>query len=542
MSNDNKIPIVEGPYNVQYESLKSIALNEEIPYYTIFQDKNVFRPKGEELLELSEAIGQVEIASIVSYKPERLALHWTAAYINFYAKIKDNNHFDDLVKDLYQTVLKDFENVSKKILNERSKIEKKVTTTIGLLQKGIIIDNSEISIQTQKVYNKVKSRSEQYLYLAGTYDSQETIEKVSIKLATDSLYNSSKEINSMLKEYVKEKIKEAIKDEKIDPLVFSKHGYRSFIVFSGPGGGKTSLSKAIAKFYGDEGVATITRDKFRRVLIDDYNNAVRNFKSTTMISQDESSAIQSKVQEVFKEISDQREGSPVSILESSGTSPAFENEVINSCDITRPCYIYFVSLPTEKAINRAYKRAAEPRQDTDRQKFIQTDVVIALHKRFGEIFEDTLVKNVDKNIIFEVVDNDVELGQQPLVTAFGKSGKNPEFNIYDFEELVEFMNKQFLNLEAKNASELYSFPQNHSELIKNSIERISKKYQVNFVDKDNRIYASFDRNGKINVHSIGAFKQIENNEVIGLFEKNQNISSQKFFDSVKLTRSNLIQR
>jgi len=511
----------DNPFSIVLRSSADAAKDNSIAHFTIFGADNVYRSDPLQILELAEAAGENILEKVVSYKSERLALHWTAAYLNLTAKINNDSEYEALVREIYKKyILPNIQEITAAIELHRQEITVEVKDLVDALRKGSAIPDHGIAPVVQQFYSSVTSRFKTGVYKPGQYNEDETLDSVVTKLATDLIYRNSEVIEDVLRQYVEEKIAEAFAGGAFSALKLSNEGYRSIVIAGATGSGKSTFNSRIAGYFHEEGIATITRDNFRRLLLNNPEEAIAAVGSITWLSHDEASSITPKVEKVLRKISNDGKGVPVSVMElSSAKEQRFVDTVVDCSEKrNQPTYFYFIYLPADKALNRAFIRSKDPDKATDKSKDVEPEIVIGLHRGFGTYLESALETYRDKNIVFEIVDNDVPKGNNFNTIAFGRT-KNAEFNILDFSKVVDYLKKRFLNPKAASYEQLYDFPPDANEQIRDSLKKINNLCPINFADANTgHIYACMNQDGIIEVYDKQAFAGIAAEPVMKLFE------------------------
>lgn len=473
----------ESVFKVSLKTNRDVLLDKDTPYFTIFDPKNVYRTDPEEIRTLVVAAGKTFPEEVVSYRPERRALHSLAARLNFCMRTASDKEYSDLVEKIYRDyVLPNGGEVFARIEAKRKEIEN---------------------------------------HFSQNFDT----DTPAYKIAVDREYGKSQEIQDWLKVYVEGQIDLALQAGVFTPLPPPNAHYKNIMILGAPGTGKSTLSKRFSAYFEGD-CAIITGDNYRRLLIEDVERAVEVRTAITRLSGREAKRIYDVAEQVFGEISQHPQKAPATVWEISDIHDSNIQPILKTGKDT-PVYCYFIDTPVKTALERALSRATTHfERINDKDRYLEPDIVLNMHREMALKFGEFLVNNYNKKFLFEMGSNDVEKGDPPTIIAFGRSsgvwnGTN-EFNIVDIDRLVEFLKKRFLNPEAQSYEELYQFPDlqgmHPDQLIKNSLRNIAGSYTMNFVDNDGNIYATLNR-GVIEIADVNVFEErAGKNAVIKLFE------------------------
>ncbi len=473
----------ENPFDVDLKTNRDALEDGDLHYFSIFDPKNVYRSNPEEIAELIAAAKKDFPEEVVSYRPERRALHSLAARLNFCMRAASDKEYSELVETIYHDyVLPNGGEVFARIETKRKEIEN---------------------------------------YLSQNFD----INTPAYKIAVDREYAKSQEIQDWLKVYVEGQIDVALQAGVFTPLPPSNTDYKNVMILGAPGTGKSTLSKRFSAYFEGD-CAIVTGDNYRRLLIEDVERAVEVRTAITRLSGREAKRIYDIAEQIFAEVSVHPQKAPATVWEISDIHDSNIQPILQTGKDT-PVYCYFIDTPVQTALERALRRATTHYERiNDKDRYLEPDIVLKMHREMALKFGEFLVNNHNKKFVFEMGSNDVEKGKPPIAIAFGKSigkwGKENEFNVVDIDRLVEFLKKRFLNPEAQSYEVLYQFPDlqgmHPDQLIKNSLRNIAGSYTMNFVDNDGNIYATLNR-GVIEIADADVFAQhAGKNDVIKLFE------------------------
>ncbi|MDH5244925.1 MAG: zeta toxin family protein [Betaproteobacteria bacterium] len=150
-------------------------------------------------------------------------------------------------------------------------------------------------------------------------------------------------------------------------------------------------------------------------------------------------------------------------------------------------YLFFMITPPESLVERAWKRGLE----VGRYKAVDDTLGHGIEAYSGmpQLFF-TWVRRTDKRVHFEFLDNSVRLGERPRTVAFGSNGA---LNVLDVKCLLDVERYRRVNVDATVPEDLYPDaamlrPDRNAGFLRQCVERFA---EVNFADQaTGRIYLS----------------------------------------------------
>lgn len=220
--------------------------------------------------------------------------------------------------------------------------------------------------------------------------------------------------------------------------------------------GKSTLRPLQKKLAGDIGVrwsdfALISPDIWRKQLLD-YGALGSAYKYAGAFSADELQIVDQKLDRYMAR-KYQRGGMTHLLIDRFRfDSFAPDSDEAGSNLLTRfghTVYLFFVITPPESLVERAWNRGLE----FGRYKAVDDTLAHAVEAYAGipDVFF-TWVRRSDKRIQFEFLDNTVPLGDRPRTVAFGD---NDTFNVLDVKKILDVERYGRLNVNAGSADHLY---------------------------------------------------------------------------------------
>jgi hypothetical protein len=142
-------------------------------------------------------------------------------------------------------------------------------------------------------------------------------------------------------------------------------------------------------------------------------------------------------------------------------------------------YLFFMITPPESLVERAWKRGLE----VGRYKAVDDTLGHGIEAYSGmpQLFF-TWVRRTDKRVHFEFLDNSVRLGERPRTVAFGSNGA---LNVLDVKCLLDVERYRRVNVDATVPEDLYPDaamlrPDRNAGFLRQCVERFA---EVNFADQ-----------------------------------------------------------
>jgi len=452
-----------------------------IERYTVFNPQNVYRSAAE-VLELHEATG-VDImprgnatnpgdiigVGLICFRPERIAKQLTVASINMQAKI-DEESFPKIVDDVFDNyVVKEMENVSPQVNQMRDEIERNVEEALKALQ-----ENPEISTEGNEVLTKVKEARDKIRQKAeGKIPplSEEFINAIAAKYATDLLYNQSPAIFKLVEDAVARGMKQDAKKGKYEPLSQHPNNERvAIVVAGGPASGKTQATEmALHSLADSKDVMAFSTDQLRTLVSpgEAGGPAFTDLEANLVFRQ-----IIGKMDRAMK-----ADAAPTILSEGTSLNPGAINHLLTG---GAKVYASLISIPAEAALERAGKRAASDKSADQGRSYLD-EYLLGLHKQDGAALPNITSQLQGKNVLLSIFDNNVERGQSPEL--IGRINlQTMEMEIYNVQKLAQLEQKGKIDPTQSKAQGMYSpddkLPENNMSFLTDAL----KKFSVTFKD------------------------------------------------------------
>lgn len=478
---------VQTAWNVPTLDLKKELQNKKENFngkpYTIFNKKYVFRSAKEiaELLQFTPDIIPRNIAKyLVTYKPERLALHALIVASSIKIKLEDEEQLQVFVNNACK-VLNDneqYQELIKDAYSERQKIEEKVKKTVLKLKKGELGDGLDNEQKFIKKWHDNLTDKGNTLGL-GQYSPKYNLTHAIVAKATDEIYNQT--VKFKIDNFINEVVDTAIKNSKELAITLPQPNERlTVMIAGGQASGKSGALKIAEASLKDINknlinFVKINTDSYKPLLLEP---GTVNSLIYSQLTQPEASLIHGQIQEQIQALVDQNKAPDVYI-----DQVYLGKDKLNMSLDGKGVAAIVVSTKVEDAIERSFKRGFQLKNNQGR--FEHTNGVLGGHKGVATAFIEDIFEYVGKNIEILILDNNVDFGK-PLIKVMEINLKNYEAIIYDVERLKAFLKKTTINPEASNKGSVYN---------SDSLEKTAEKYQQ-FITKLSQkgIQVQYDNN------------------------------------------------
>ena len=484
---------------------------EIIGRYTVFNPQNVYR-SASEVLELHDATG-VDImprgnavnpgdiigVGLICFRPERIAKQLTVASVNMQAKI-DEESFPRIVDDVFGNyVAKEMASVVPQVNQMRLEIQRNVAEAGEALQ-----ENPEINTEGNAVLTKVKEARDKIRQKAeGKIPpvSEEFINAMAAKYATDLLYNESPEIFKLVEDAVARGMEQAAKEEKYEPLSGHQNNERvAIVVAGGPASGKTQATEmALHSLVDSRDVMAFSTDQLRTLVSPGETGgpAFTDLEANLVFRQ-----IIGKMDRAMKS-----DVAPTILSEGTSLNPGAINHLLTG---GAQVHASLISIPAEVALERAGKRAASDKA-ADQGRSYSDEYLLGLHKQDGTALPNITNQLQGKNVQLSIFDNNVPRGQSPEL--IGRMNlQTMEMEIYNVQKLAELEQKGKIDPTQSKDQGMYAaddkLPENNISFLTDAL----KKFSVTFRDGEmGEEYAASKPGEKLTITNQALFDSKQQN-------------------------------
>jgi len=484
---------------------------EIIQRYTIFNPQNVYRSAAE-VLELHDATG-VDImprgnavnpddiigVGLVCFRPERIAKQLTIASVNMQAKI-DEKSFPRIVDDVFSNyVAKEMTSVVPQVDEMRSEIERNVDEASRALQEnpGINTDGNKVLTKVKEARDKIRQKAEGKIPPV----SEEFINAMAAKYATDLLYNESPEIFKLVEDAVARGMQQAAKEGKYETLSKHQNNERvALVVAGGPASGKTQATEmALHSLADSRDVMAFSTDQLRTLVSPGETGgpAFTDLEANLVFRQ-----IIGKMDRAMK-----ADIAPTILSEGTSLNPGAINHLLTG---GAEVHASLISIPAGVALERAGKRAASDKA-ADQGRSYSDEYLLGLHKQDGTALPNITSQLQGKNVQLSIFDNNVARGQSPEL--IGRMNlQTMEMEIYNVQKLAELEQKGKIDPTQSKDQGMYSaadkLPENNISFLTDAL----KKFKVTFRDGERgEEYATSKPGEKLTITNQALFDSKQEN-------------------------------
>ncbi len=490
-------PIIQepkpGPWN---PGIQSQIPRHLLPRSTIFQAENVFT-SVDEAAELRDLTG-LELAELVRFRPERLALHELLIRVTGDFSVADGSRYEDLginfrrmtgtilsrylaprMEEIVATYEAGRQQLTARIASELSAalspappLARRRTGIIGWLrrERGTAAVAQEVIRESQAELwelsaNGSHDRLERaacralakvaaalYRHHGRPWGSPELI----VKIATDLACNDycSEEIGRLIEPL----IIRAAAQENYQLLPAQEHPF--VMNTKGPSAsGKSTLrplQKVLASRIGVrwEDFALISPDIWRKQLLD-YSSLGADYRYGATLTGEELKIIDHKLDRHMTQKAEHRGMSHLVIDRFRFDSFAHDSDKAGSNLLTRfghIVHLFFMVTPPQEIVLRAWKRGLE----VGRYKAVDDLLAHSVEAYSGmpQLFF-TWVQHEEMRVHYEFLDNSVALGEAPRTAAFGWNGR---MYVLDVKCMLDIGRFRRVNINAGAPEQLYDEP------------------------------------------------------------------------------------
>ncbi len=505
---------------------------------TIFRPENVFTNFAD-VEELRDLTG-LELRELVTFRPQRLALHEVLVRVTADLSVPDGSRIEDLginFRKMTRVLLERcieprmseigaVYDAAKRGLSEI--IDDELTNLFAAPAAGSapasqtrkrdllgffrrarmypVVADSQVRDQRQLVATwGTKAHSSDHGVKEAAYRALSTVVSM-LLIRHDQVWGSRELIASLVTEmacnhFAGEEIGTLIEPWLVDAA--RTEGYRLLprqerpVVMNTKGpsaSGKSTLRPLQKRLAGDIGVnwsefALISPDIWRKQLLD-YDTLGPVHRYGAAFTGEELQIVDQKLDCYMARKAERGEMSHLLIDRFRFDSFAPDSNEAGSNLLTRfgqIVYLFFMITPPVSLVERAWKRGLE----FGRYKAVDDTLAHSVEAYSGmpQLFF-TWIQRTDKRVHFEFLDNSVPLGEQPRTVAFGW---NDTLNVLDVKCMLDVERYRRVNIDATAPEYLYSdnrllAPENNTAFLRQCIDKFR---EINFADQNTgRIYLS----------------------------------------------------
>lgn len=367
---------------------------------TIFNTQNVYHARD---AIKSLAINGNPLASLITFKPQRLLLHELIVEFSLQVPFSTEEEFQQCVISQYLATLVAFKDQLEQLAN--------------------------IDYKSDKIQNVNELKEFQKIYLS----------KV-----VPTIY----EIASLI-------IKNYLCEKNITPISIPEPAKRiTAMVAGGQASGKGSSVSILKRELEQNGihwknVVKINTDSYKPLVLEP--GTVDKFHYS-QLAQTEASIIHQKLFSRLNLLAESNKAPHVMIDQVFVGEDKLKYSLFNNGQAV----VAIVSTEVITAIERAFQRGMDAKPP-EHGRFEDTKNILSCHKSFAEQLPSTLAKFIDTNTKVEIIDNNASSGTAPDCAAMIYLGKEDKrIVILNKECMKSFIKKLHINVDAKNSSQVYS--------------------------------------------------------------------------------------
>jgi adenylate kinase family enzyme len=426
-----------------------------------------------EILEIADALGIENIKDVVTFPPRRVAFFETIVSLVTEAALKHEVDLYPAFRAVYQehvvACLKTKDEITKLTTEEAllAKVDHEIGSNVD--QAFEIFHDPKNHPMTKKLEDyvtNIKNISQRILANKYTPTPPETLESITKKAVFDIFYKEemAQEIQSLVNPIVTDLLdKKALSctsTETSEPYTLgriktSQEPQYIFMTLGAPATGKSTGSalseyKALRLGISPEDLVTISKDIYR-ALVSDPRELGENIENHSIYNQDEASIVTELIFDRLKQKSLDR-------------NVLFEGVSLDAkkVDLAKGGSLHIVMMTAEPEISL---ERAKKRGDTT-GRYVTNKTIFKAFKDISTTFFPVIGENKDQKIEFTVYDNSQE-GRTPTKIFEGFTYEiNPDncaitdtphlaININNQERFVEFMNNQYINVNATSKEDKY---------------------------------------------------------------------------------------
>jgi len=524
------LPVPDAPFGPWNPGIGSTVPRELRPLATIFRRDNVFTPLeyAEELRDLTG----LELTALVTFRPERLALHELLVRITADLSVPDGARIEDLginFRQMTRTILERYVQPQMATISAiydevRRQVEAFVTADVDELftraapaqaQRGwrsIWSLRRPDSAATEESDREMRLIDTWQRSADGDGDAVRRAARVALAKVVAALFarhgrlwGSRELIASVATGLACNQAATDAIGREIEPIIAQaaeREGYRVLagqpqpVVMNTKGpsaSGKSTIRPLQRTLAGYIGVtwtdfALISPDIWRKQLID-YGSLGEDYKYAGAFTGDELAIVDRKLDQYMARKAERGIVPHLLIDRFRFDSFAPDSDEAGSNLLTRfghVVYLFFLITPPASIVDRAWKRGLE----VGRYKAVDDLLAHAVEAYSGmpQLFF-TWVRRADKRVHFEFLDNSVPFAERPRTVAFGW---NETLNVLDVRGMIDIDRYRRVDIDATSPQTLYAdpetlAPERNTSFLRDCVERFA---EVNFADHSSgRIYA-----------------------------------------------------
>jgi hypothetical protein len=497
-----------GPWNPGVQSQVPTRIRH---LCTIFRPQNVTTSVAE-VAELRDLTG-LDASELVTFRPERLALHELLIRVNAELSVPDGSKIEDLginfrrmtsvilggyIEPRMQVVASTYDAL-KRSLQESIDRELGPLFSAAPASRDALVAEWEAKAhapgpEMQRAVFRALARIVSALLVrhGEVWGSRELVRSLATNLACNGY--GSEEIGRLLEPWIDAAAKGegyAVLPRQDEPVVMNTKGPSA--------SGKSTLRPLQKALAGKIGVrwsefALISPDIWRKQLVD-YGTLGTEYKYGGAFTAEELQLIDHKLDRYMARKAERGFMPHLLIDRFRFDSFAPDSDEPGSNLLTRfgrIVYLFFMITPPASLVERAWNRGLE----VGRYKAVDDTLAHGVEAYSGmpELFF-TWAQRTDKRVHFEFLDNSVKFGERPRTVAFGW---NDELNVLDVRRMLDVVRYRRVNIDATAPELLYPDesllePERNTEFLRQCVERFRA---VNFADQPiGRVYLRLE-NGR----------------------------------------------
>ena len=397
-----------------------------------------------EINDLAELFEKPESAkkNLAVYRPSRLALHEAIIAVSTMVRCTDEEDMRRKVEMIKPKVLSDVKKIEQMLENNRQQLGVEMLNLADKLLKHKSINGSKYADIVKNKYN--------FVINAPKEPAMGTL-KAAAALAQDEIY--TKHASEIIAKIARKRVNDAIKAGKLKALPIPKREDRiGFMMFGGPGAGKSTSKATFDDMLKDEGLTTsdavvINTDSYRYLLVGKDTGKL-DFSTITYL---ESANIRDKIFNRLYALNEEGK-CPHCLFDQIYPSMKAIKFSTNNEGSAR---IEGVARYVVTALWAAKKRGNESR------RYVDTVNLFELHQAACQELPEILAKSKGKNLYLQIRDNNKlrinNNDNSPGEIIFEANMLKNTVNISNVEKFYKYILNMAINPQAKDKTDVYDY-------------------------------------------------------------------------------------